>query len=285
MRTLTLLIALVAGIYLSGCDTINPHEQVPTYVHIDSFSFKQTGDSFGTNSHKITNIWVYVDNNEIGAYTMPCTFPVISDKPFELRVAPGIDFNGLSGLKGIYPFYTFDSTTINPQPGKIVQFAPKTKYTSATRVLLNLNFDSGRPPFVKFSGNGDSLHKATDPNYIFEGAGAAYLYLDSNKKYSENTSTVYFNAEVGQNVYLELNYKCSIPFTVGLVTTNSTGDPITSYFAGINAKDSWNKIYITLQDFINSYQGHPYYIIIRAGTDNDEKNGYIAIDNLKVIAF
>jgi hypothetical protein len=286
MRTLILLFALATGIFLSGCDAINPHEQVPTYVHIDSFSFQHAGsDSFGTTSHKITNIWVYVDNNEIGTYTMPCTFPVIADKPFVLRVAPGIDFNGLSGLKGIYSFYTFDSTSITPQPGKVVQFTPKTRYTTTTRVLLNLNFDFGPPPFTKFSGNGDSLHKAPNASYIFEGAGAAYLYLDSNKKYSENISNSSFNAAVGQNVFLELNYRCSVPFTIGLFTTNSAGDPIQSYFTGLNVKDSWNKVYISLQDFINTYQGRPYFILIRAGTDYEEQNGYIAIDNLKVIAF
>ncbi len=285
MRTLILIFALAVAACFSGCDIVNPKEQVPTYVHIDSFRFTQTGDSFGTNSHKITNIWVYVNNDQIGTYTLPCTVPVIADKAFVLSVAPGIDFNGLGGLKGIYPFYTFDAVKIDPQPGKIVQVDAKTKYSSITRVLFTLTFDGGASSqFLKVAGD-DSLRTTTDPNYVFEGTGSAYLNLVGNQKFSENVTSGYFNAGVGQNVFLELNYKCSIPFRVGLATTDASGKPVVDYFAGINVKPTWDKIYIALQDFINQNQGRPFYVVLRAGTDYDEQGGYVTIDNLKVIAF
>ena len=129
--------------------------------------------------------------------------------------------------------------------------------------------------------------KTTDPTKVFEGSGAGYIYLGSASGYSENiaSNSPAFKPVVGQNIFLELNYKCSIPFQVGVETDFASGDVYKEYVAGINKKDTWNKIYINLNDFVNAHQGVNYHIILRAGLDNGEANGWILVDNLKVISY
>lgn len=286
MRSFCFFIAAISTILWGSCNIINPEEKTPTYVHIDSFQFaKQNYSLYGTSSHKIGSIWVYFNNQIIGSFDLPATFPVLADKPGQLLVYPGIDFNGLKDLQSTYPFYSFDSLTVNPQPGQTINFQPKTGYTADTKVLWKEDFELGN----SFSGfNGDtSLTKTTDPANVFEGGGAGYIVLRNKAGFSENiaSNSPSFKPVVGQNIFLELNYKCSIPFQVGLETEFTSGDVYKEYVAGINKKDTWNKIYINLNDFVSAHQGINYHVIIRAGLDNGESSGWILVDNLKVVSY
>ena len=120
---------LAAGLFLFGgssCNIINPSEVVPTYVHIDSFSFTGNPVLYGSSSHKITNVYVFFDNASLGVYDLPATFPVIAKGTGVLTVIPGIDEDGRSVNEQVYPFYKNDTITLVPDPGHTVKVAPKT---------------------------------------------------------------------------------------------------------------------------------------------------------------
>jgi len=53
---------------------INPAEPIPSYIHIDKIDLTTDYSSQGTSSNKITDAWIYVDNELIGAFEMPVTF-------------------------------------------------------------------------------------------------------------------------------------------------------------------------------------------------------------------
>ena len=82
-------------------NTINPKEQIPTYIHIDSIQFNANPALLGiTKSHQITVAWVYYNNGLIGTYDLPATItvPMGGDSAGHLQVAPGIAINGLNNL-------------------------------------------------------------------------------------------------------------------------------------------------------------------------------------------
>jgi len=283
MRLYFLPVVLLVVWMWTGCDVINPKENIPTYIHIDSFRFVARGDTFGTSSHRITSVWVYFENEPLGAFEMPANIPVIMDRPGLVTIAPGIDFNGMKSFRYPYPFYSFDSLRLDPAPGKVVQFNAGTRYVNATRVAYNSTFDLGNP-YARYTGD-TTIMKTTDPEFVYEGGGAGYIYINGPKKVSENISIDPFTAAPGDQTFVEIDYKCTIPFQVGIAAFFTNGNTNMEYIGGVNARGDWNKIYISLREFINSNQGAQYHLMIRAGTDNGEASGWVAIDNVKIVSF
>jgi hypothetical protein len=263
-------------IFAAGCDLVNPAEKTPTYVRIDSFQFVPTTGT-GTQSHKITAVFAYLDATPLGAFDLPAKIPVLADKKGLLLVRPAVVYSGLNDVLVPYPYYEKDTATFNPAPGATVSFTPKTKYTGdSTMNILNVDFESGNS-FVSLQG--DTMRKTNDPKYVFEGSYGGVIELN-NSDYSESVMSEYFTA-VSSGAFLELNYKGTLPFQIGVIGSDGTQD-VTSYLFGFNPKSEWNKVYIGLQDFINTYPNKQYRILVKV-TQNAPTTGYVAFDNFKVI--
>ncbi|HVA97952.1 MAG TPA: hypothetical protein VNG53_03575, partial [Bacteroidia bacterium] len=95
-----------------SCKKIFPSENVPAYIHISNISLRpdmrlDTNKNEVTLSNKITDSWVYVDNQAVGAYQNPCTFPVITTPGrHEIKIGSGIKLDGIAATRVIYNFYT-----------------------------------------------------------------------------------------------------------------------------------------------------------------------------------
>jgi hypothetical protein len=283
MKLYFLPLALLMLWMCAGCEVINPREEIPTYIHIDSFRFVPRGDTFGTSSHRISSVWVYLDNQPVGAFEMPVNVPLLLNGPGVVTIAPGIDYNGMKSFQYPYPFYSFDSLQLQPQPGKVVPFDAKTQYVNATRVVYNSNFDLGNP-FTKFNGD-TTIMKTSTPEYVFEGGGAGFIYIDGPRKTSENISLDPFTASGGEQTFVEINYKGTLAFQVGVAAFFNNGDVKQEYIGGVYPRSEWNKIYLSLREFVTANQGGQFYLIIRAGTDDGESSGWVAIDNIKIVTF
>ena len=61
---------------INSCKLITPDESIPSYILIDKIAYKSniSGDN---NSQNITDAWVYVDDQLIGAFELPAKFPVL----------------------------------------------------------------------------------------------------------------------------------------------------------------------------------------------------------------
>ena len=67
------LISLFALIFMSSCELYNPAEPTPAYIHIDKFILNTAYLTEGSNSHKITDAWVYIDDQLLGCFELPAT--------------------------------------------------------------------------------------------------------------------------------------------------------------------------------------------------------------------
>ena len=70
---------------LSSCKD-KSDDLIPAYIHIDSISFSNTTGLALTNSHAITDAWVYINDNLVGAFELPVTFPVLYENLNSVRI-------------------------------------------------------------------------------------------------------------------------------------------------------------------------------------------------------
>jgi len=280
---------LVITYFTQGCNIINPKEPTPTYVHIDSFKFQPGNYSVdGSASHKITSIWAYYNNNPVGVFELPATFPVITNgNTGLLTIVPGVTVDGLSAFNTQYPFYLGDTSTLTTNAGQIKSYLPKTGYTSYNHLIYNIDFENGGN-FQKIAGD-TGIVVVTDSDKVFEGYHSGYILLTAAGDSSENIyqKTAPF---VTGNGFIELNYKCTVQFAIGVEALDASGQLVTAYpeyIIGINPNSSWNKLYISLNStaskYLASFQGAQFRLAIKSVMPDNQSTGYVLLDNIKYI--
>lgn len=280
-------IAGIAAIFgSSSCNLINPAEPVPTYVHIDSFSFSGDPSVTGSNSHKITNVYVYFNNAPVGVFDLPVTFPVIANAPGTLTVLPGIYFDGLTGYISIYQLYQGKEMHLDPQPGGQVNFTPATQYHSTVTLQSNEEFEGpgADNSFMKLSGD-TGIHNTYTSSEVFEGTGSGLIRLMPGKDSATQISRLGRALSTGKSNYLELDYKGNMPLVIGMSVTLNSGAAYSAYFIGLKPRDEWGKIYIGLDEFIGIYQGYDYRIMLHTTKPAGVSDGFLYLDNVKVVSF
>lgn len=286
MRILTSAAAVLACCLWQSCDIINPAETVPTYVQIDSFVMTTDNPTAtGTVNQKILTAWIYFNNSPLGVYNIPGRIPIPTDKPGTVQIGAGITFNGLGDYQILYPFFTFDTMYLQPNPGKIVNYSPKIKYTEATTFPWKEDFETGNT-FIKVNSDNTedtSIVRTADKSKVFEGGGAGYIVLDSKHPSSQNINNTNIAIKTG-DAYLEINYKCNTPFEVGLQTTKN-GTLVYEYIAGVKPNENWNKFYVSLQKFVGTYNTNAYRVMIKTNLQEGQSEGYVLLDNLKIVSY
>ncbi len=244
----------------------------------------------GTASHKITDMWYYVNGQFKGAFPLGSTFPVPSTGPTELIFFPGIKNNGISSTRQPYEFYaplTLD-TAVNP--GVVVNRNFTFSYKSGTKFRWLENFEG----FGTTSGISIQKSSNTDTTFtiltnsmtpapdIYEGAKCMYFALDDNRRVGQFESVALFPLpKNGAPVYLEMNYKCTEAFEVGVYDATSNY----LFVAGVNASPEWNKIYIQLSFGVSTLTGSNCGWYVRALKSSEGGKSEYWIDNLKILSY
>jgi len=60
-----------------GCNLINPTETLPSYIIIDEFSFTTNYSTEFSDSEKITEMWVFANDQVIGSFDLPAEVPIL----------------------------------------------------------------------------------------------------------------------------------------------------------------------------------------------------------------
>lgn len=278
-----LLILLAVCLLQTSCDIIDPAEKIPTYVHIDSVKFINPDPALtGTGIQSINTVWVYLDGTNIGVFELPADIPVLVSGTQELQISPGVTNQGISDYKVQYPFFSFYNYQLTEQPGKVITLVPETKYIDGLK-FWDEDFESGNQ-FSKLTGAGDSIRRVTASDSVQEGGGAACITLSGSNNFAEVGAL--FNIKPGTRCFLEISYKGNLSFTAGVMAALSSGfDP--AYLGGVNPKtDRWGKLYLDIQTFTTKYPNAlAWSVIIKATLSEGQTEGYLLLDNIKVISY
>ena len=278
----------VIVLFFTSCDFFDPEEKIPAYIHIEGINFSTSSEQ-GSSSSNITDAWVYVDDQLIGAFELPITFPVLMDGPHTLKVKPGIKLNGIAESRAINPFYTTYTTKINLIPDSTTNVYPSSTYYSSVVFEWMEAFEDGGISLEKTYRSDTSIEKTFpgDPRAFDDGGNySGIICLDTAHDFFEcKTSESFELPQTGSAVFLEMNYKNNIEFSVG-VFANTTGTSIQHELLVLNPTNTWRKIYVNLTGRVSEESdADNFQIFFGAKKPDNLTNGEILIDNLKLLHY
>jgi hypothetical protein len=268
---------------LNSCDLINPAEPVPSYIHLDSITLVTSYNLEGSALSNFSDAWVSVDGTYLGTYELPFTIPVIGEGSHKISVRPGILDNGISGIRKAYSKVSNFDTVISLQPNIINSLSGKVTYLQGTVFAQLEDFDDGSLTIVPTTSNSANfaITPASDQNALEGNSG--HISLDASHPVFEYASSSVFVLPTTTPVYVELNYKCSQEFTIGVFVTSGSGI-IQSPVLNLRPSAEWKKIYVNLSDgggiFNNAIN---YKIYLGTTLISGLASAEIYLDNLKVL--
>lgn len=271
--------------FVSSCSWLEKDVQIPSYVHIPEYKFESL-PSEGTASHNITDAWLYVNGQKIGAFELPATIPVLASGNCEIDIFPGIKLNGTAATRAVYTFYSRFSANVVLYPDSTVTITPSATYVSGLTFDFIEDFESVGVIFEKTFRSDTTLHKINDPDHVFEGLYAGHIALKSDRPFCEVKSIDnYALPQGGGYSFIELNCKSTIPFYVG-VNANEFGYSTQHPIVVITPSDQWKKIYVNLTPTVSRLQSAiNFSIFIAAQLEENSAGGKIWIDNIKLLHY
>ncbi len=291
LYTLVIFCFSFIAIGLFSCEIYNPKEDIPAYIHIDSFFVATDYSTQGSASQKITDAWLYVDDELIGAFELPVSIPVLKNGLHNIIVRPGIKLNGIAATRSYYPFYkAFVINNANLEAGKTLNISPTTTYEPFSVFKWKEDFESAGVSMERTSNSDTTLVISNDINLAFKPPQSevsnysGVIFLDMNRNVFEFRTINSYNLPIGGTpVFLELNYKTNNYFEVG-VLGNTIGQQIYTTVMYLSPNSAWNKIYINLTPTVSSMTtALDYRIFIRGVLDAGSTQGVIQLDNIKLI--
>ena len=255
------------------------NNDIPSYVKIDDVDLLYNQD-FGANTENITDVWFYIDDNLQGVYEMPVEFPILNEGIQNIRIKAGVKANGIASTRIQYPFYNsyFDTIELNQDESKII--SPIFTY--------NDEFTPAPDQIEDFESSGtiidSTLNSEIDFSIISENQNHyAYAKIDTPNINFEASTQDLILPQQGAPVYLEIDYKSSTEFLVGMYI-NYTQNVEKRELVWVTSKADWNKIYINLTSTVSESIGAiSFKVFINMRRNDPSISEEISFDNVKIL--
>lgn len=228
--------------------------------------------------------WIYIDDQFVGAFEMPCTVPVLYDGSHIVKILPGIKENGISETRIYYPFYDKIEQTIMLTRGQVTTLNPSTTYSQGADFTWMEDFDGAWHSICKTDSSTDSIMTIVTAPDAFEGTGSGKVSITSGT-YAGISCNKYVLPKGGSPVFLELNYSCNTDFNVGIIgylSNNAVDVQWTSL--SLRPTSGWNKVYVNLTNEVSQATNSVKFGIFFSMLNNpDLSASYFYLDNVKLV--
>ncbi|NBP05615.1 MAG: hypothetical protein EBV15_05245 [Bacteroidetes bacterium] len=244
---------LLISFLIAGCNKEN--EPIPSYIRIDSVSVKTT-PSQGNNIHEISAVNVYVDEQFMGLFEIPCTIPVLFSGKHKLSIIPSVRLNGALNQHVIHRLFNRSDTTIDLSAGKITHAGNIIlTYKNNTEFAWLEDFEDNNSSLIRlFSAAGDTSFITTEP-FSLKGRYAGntrcmkvVIGAADTAKTVDMASFKYFGnlPFMGTDIMLEFDIKTPVPVQMAMIRKNSSGKLYLPYVYIFETDGSWKRFYINL---------------------------------------
>lgn len=250
-----------------------------------------------TSNAGIRDVWLYQANLLQGIYpvnpvedSMWATIPVIDLEKGDFSIQGGIHETGQSAFHLPYPFWDFLDFEFELVGEDTFVVDPLIHYVPDDRMVIPLfeDFESGLVDMVPFNSalvHPDSTFIRTQNNEVFMGQRSGFINFGPDDRYFEAINSIPFQLDRSKDTYLEITYKSSVPFEVGLVYQNLAGlfpAPVVT----VTPRNEWNTIYVHLIDLTRTILNESLNVAnfwIWLVADGLGEDGYIYLDNVRLI--
>lgn len=294
-------------LFSASCKKFEGSQKVPAYIHIESIEVDSLTDYFvyGANTHKVTDAWVHIDDQLIGVFELPATFPVLEKGPHKVTVYGGIMVDGRSSARDRYPFYQpWTVQNLNLVEDSIVNLSPVMRYYpigEGTNVAWKEDFENTNTLLSDTSSDVNmnrvsGVEAWQSVNSFWSGKvelppdSLDFTVVTADQfNFYKNTNGVY--------CLLEMDYNCNDTFLVGIqyyldyYLETLPIVKVTPTDKTHNKPERWNKIYINIGPYMNEFQRASYFKLFFTSNLAMEGSEYHPIsepryyyfDNLKLL--
>lgn len=266
----------VFSVVFASCRKFEGSQTIPAYIHIESIVVDSLTDYFtyGATTSKITDAWVYVDDDPIGCFELPATFPVLKHGPHKVTVYGGIMSNGIAAARASYPFYKpqiyaslnlVEDSIINLHPvlnyypiGGGVEKGWMEDFETANTLLPVAGSDTS---IIRINGS-EAWHSS---NSFY--SGKIVLPPDSLDFTVATADEYSFHTGYLQYCMVEMDYNCNDAFFVGVMYYKNyqlVKHPLLRIQPTDTINDMpqrWNKIYVNIGPIMNENVTASYFKI------------------------
>src|SRR4051812_12547604 len=142
---------------LTACKKFKPADEA-FFIRASSVSVKTTPKQ-GSGSHKITDLFLYVNGQFQGSYPAGNLMPIVSKgQPVTINVLAGIKNNGIGETRLVWPFYQLIQVDTFVETGKTIDRAITFEYKASATFTFIESFDGAGVGIVN-SAIADSPYK------------------------------------------------------------------------------------------------------------------------------
>ena len=257
-----------------GCKPM-PNDGIPFYMSIDSVVVYDE-NNLPTESQAVTDIWAEAGPSTLGAFELPCRFPVLQEGEVPFVLSAGVWMSGQQSVRETYPFYDIDTFTINAEREGSYSHIARFKYKPGLTFKINGNFET--------NSEFDGIDPISNDSVKY-GTACGILSVDAIDSIQLGYSIDSFDLPEGREIWLEFDYKSVVPMYVGYFGLMATGETVKNPSLLLVPKADWRKIYLKLSESLNNTRASYYKIYFEAGTTTGTSGGNAYIDNVKLVYF
>ena len=271
------------GIILFSCSKEKFEAKIPAYISIPSITLTTDYASEGSASSKITDAWVYINDDLVGVYELPAKFPVLKEGNVSVKVYAGIRDNGIAASRARYLMYDPHVEQVNLISGETIEITANIIYNAGVKFSWLEDFEGVSTSFLYTAGSDTIFNRQS--SILKEGNFSGQVYLEDEMNFFEAVSVPFNDLPIGETVYLELDFITNENITVGVYL-----DGEQFAFITLNVSSDWNKIYINLKDVLKSKTNSSEVKVFiglkeEGGTVFKTNNPQVYIDNVKLVHY
>ncbi|MEQ8623753.1 MAG: hypothetical protein RJQ00_08080 [Vicingaceae bacterium] len=270
---------------LFSCDKEELKAPIPGYLTIEDVRVNTTLEAEGSASDNITDVIVFLNDQSLGFFDLPASIPIQQTGAVNLKIRGVIPVNGQSSKIVQYPFYTtFELDTIFVPEEEIV-LAPVVEYFKTidfTEPWSGEDFESGIN-FIYNPKSDTTFVRETNSSNVFEGRASGRGSLTAEQTLFEAWTPTFSNIpRNGTAVYLELDYKSTHDFVVGVYANDQSFESAIVFF---RPQSEWKKVYVDLGNVFSTLSTARNYNISFGYQKPLGSSGDLFIDNVKILHY
>jgi hypothetical protein len=284
----TIILLIVIALF-SSCEIINPDEDIPAFISINTVDF-QAKSGEGTDSVDITDVWIYNNSEFVGAYQLPAKFPILKQGNQNIEIRFGILLNGIAATRSINPFFSYDNQSVNLVPGEVIELKPTSSYQPETKFVWNSlgqeGFEEGGISIDSVGNTSTKIFKTSQE--VYEGSFSGQIHLDNaHKTYIGQSSNKFTLPSGGKPVVMEIHCKnTSNHFAIGMFVEAADGKITIVNHLVVNPGPNWKKLYVNFTQLVSNYpQARSFRVFFTSELESTNSSADIYLDNIKLMHF